>query len=148
MIHARIAEVRRRTAQIDRHNQPIVMMQSALRDTLGFVHFGEPEVMERLRWMPYVTVGGVGLLLVVGLMALAGIRAAEKRTIWVGMAKETAHQLGTPLSSHDGLDRTAARLWRRRRRGSGGGGTRAATCAFRAASSTRRWPRWSATSTG
>ena len=98
VIHARIQEVRRRTAEFDRKNQPIVMLQSG-RDTLGYVHFGEPEVMEKLRWMPYLTVGTVGLLFVVGLLALAGIRAAEKRTIWVGMAKETAHQLGTPLSS-------------------------------------------------
>jgi hypothetical protein len=112
-IRERIEEVRARTAQLDRHNQPIVMLQNALRDTLGFVHFGEPPVMEKLRWMPYITVGSVGLLLVIGLMALAGIRAAEKRTIWVGMAKETAHQLGTPLSSMMG--------WIELLRGFGGG---------------------------
>ena len=99
VILARILEVQRSTAQLDRHNQPIVMVQGTPPETLGYVHFGEPEVMERLRWMPYITVGSVGLLMVIGLMALAGIRAAEKRTIWVGMAKETAHQLGTPLSS-------------------------------------------------
>jgi len=39
------------------------------------------------------------LLFALGLWGLAVIRQAEKRTIWVGMAKETAHQLGTPLSS-------------------------------------------------
>jgi signal transduction histidine kinase len=42
---------------------------------------------------------GVVLLLGIGLVGLTSIRTAEKRTIWVGMAKETAHQLGTPLSS-------------------------------------------------
>ena len=41
----------------------------------------------------------LGLLMLLAFGGLAGIRAAEKRTIWVGMAKETAHQLGTPLSS-------------------------------------------------
>jgi signal transduction histidine kinase len=109
----RIEQVRRRTAELDRSNRPIVMLQGALHDTLGYVHFGEPPVMETLRWMPYITVGSVGLLVVVGLMALAGIRAAEKRTIWVGMAKETAHQLGTPLSSMMG--------WIELLRGFGGG---------------------------
>ncbi len=99
VIHQRMELVRRRTAQLDRRNRPIVMMQGLVRDTLGFVHFGEPPVMERLRWMPLVTGAGVALLLALGLLGLAGIRAAEKRTIWVGMAKETAHQLGTPLSS-------------------------------------------------
>jgi signal transduction histidine kinase len=114
VIRHRIEEVRRRTSEIDRRNRPIVMLTGPMRDTLGYVHFGEPPVMEKLRWMPYITVGSVGLLVVVGLMALAGIRAAEKRTIWVGMAKETAHQLGTPLSSMMG--------WIELLRGFGGGG--------------------------
>ena len=95
----RIQAVRRRADELDRRNPPIVMLQPPSRDTLGYVHFGEPEVMERLRWMPVVSVIGVVLLLALGLLGLASLRAAEKRTIWVGMAKETAHQLGTPLSS-------------------------------------------------
>ncbi|HTM57465.1 MAG TPA: HAMP domain-containing sensor histidine kinase [Candidatus Udaeobacter sp.] len=98
-IQERVNFVRRRVADMDKHNKPIVMMQSPGRDTLGFVHFGVPPVMERLRWMPVVSLGGVVLLLGLGLLGLASIRTAEKRTIWVGMAKETAHQLGTPLSS-------------------------------------------------
>ena len=99
VIRERIDTVRRRAALLDRHNPPIVMVQPPLRDTLGYVHFGEPAVMQRLRWMPVVSVIGVVLLLALGLLGLASIRTAEKRTIWVGMAKETAHQLGTPLSS-------------------------------------------------
>src|SRR5262249_31079750 len=58
-----------------------------------------PAVLERLRWMPFVSVVAVAILLSFGLWGLAIIRQAEKRSIWVGMAKETAHQLGTPLSS-------------------------------------------------
>jgi signal transduction histidine kinase len=49
--------------------------------------------------MPFVTLGGAALLVSIGLAGLAVIRQAERRHIWVGMAKETAHQLGTPLSS-------------------------------------------------
>jgi hypothetical protein len=96
---ARIEAVRLHVAAMDRKNAPIVMRQTATGDTLGRVHYGEPEVLERLRWMPFLSVGGVVLLLLLGLAGLASIRAAEKRSIWVGMAKETAHQLGTPLSS-------------------------------------------------
>ncbi len=99
VIRARIERVRQRALELDRKNQPIVMTTSPAGDTLGRVHYGAPAVLERLRWMPYLSVGGVLLLLSLGLWGLASIRAAEKRTIWVGMAKETAHQLGTPISS-------------------------------------------------
>ncbi len=95
-----IDRVRARVDDLDRSNEPIAMWQTrpdSLR--LGTVHYGEPAVLTGLRWMPYLAVGGTGLLLLLGLSGLAGIRAAERRSIWVGMAKETAHQLGTPLSS-------------------------------------------------
>jgi hypothetical protein len=95
-----IERVRARIPELDRHNAPIPMWQVRPDSArLGSVHYGEPGVLTGLRWMPYLAVGGTGLLLLLGLSGLASIRAAEKRTIWVGMAKETAHQLGTPLSS-------------------------------------------------
>jgi NtrC-family two-component system sensor histidine kinase KinB len=99
VIRARIERVRAEIVRLDRQNEPVPMMFAGTGLNLGAVHYGEPEVLGLLRWMPYVTVGGVLLLLSLGLWGLAGLRAAEKRTIWVGMARETAHQLGTPLSS-------------------------------------------------
>lgn len=96
----RIDEVRAAIPELDKKNKPIPMWQTrpdSLR--LGYVHYGEPVVLNRLRWMPFLAIGGTGLLMLLAFGGLAGIRAAEKRTIWVGMAKETAHQLGTPLSS-------------------------------------------------
>ncbi len=95
-----INEVRANVAQLDRRHKPIEVWQTRPDSVLiGYVHYGEPAVMSRLRWMPFMAVGGTGVLLLLGLSGLASIRQAEKRTIWVGMAKETAHQLGTPLSS-------------------------------------------------
>uniref|UniRef100_A0A832I2B8 histidine kinase n=1 Tax=Eiseniibacteriota bacterium TaxID=2212470 RepID=A0A832I2B8_UNCEI len=99
VIRERVEWVRRRAADLDRRRSPIPMIQPITDARVGAVHYGDPEVLERLRWMPYLSVAGVVLLLALGLWGLAGIQAAEKRTIWVGMAKETAHQLGTPLSS-------------------------------------------------
>ena len=96
----RVDEVRARIPELDRKNRPIPMWQVRPDSAkLGFVHYGEPVVLNRLRWMPFLAIGGTGLLLLLAFGGLAGIRAAERRTIWVGMAKETAHQLGTPLSS-------------------------------------------------
>ena len=99
VIRARIEHVRAEVAHLDRQNPPVPMKQPGTGTMLGAVHYGEPAVLSLLRWMPTVTVGAVLLLLSLGFWGLAGLRAAEKRTIWVGMARETAHQLGTPLSS-------------------------------------------------
>lgn len=95
----RIEAVRQRMRELDRRNQPIEMRQPGSGQLLGRVHYGDPQVLDLLRWMPFLSVGGTALLLGLGLVGLASIRQAEKRSIWVGMAKETAHQLGTPLSS-------------------------------------------------
>jgi signal transduction histidine kinase len=99
VIRARIETVRARAERMDRRNRPIFMTQRVPPDTLGAVHYDDPPVLERLRWMPYVSVGGVVIMIWLGVWGLASIRQAERRSIWVGLAKETAHQLGTPLSS-------------------------------------------------
>jgi signal transduction histidine kinase len=108
---ANIERVRRAVERLDRRYEPIQMTRYGLLeasslsgpqfgiDTLGAVHYGDPHVLEVLRWTPYVSVVGTLLLLLMGYSGLRAIRDSEKRTIWVGMAKETAHQLGTPLSS-------------------------------------------------
>jgi signal transduction histidine kinase len=48
--------------------------------------------------MPFVEVGVIAIFILVGFIGFRNIKRAEQRNIWVGMAKETAHQLGTPLS--------------------------------------------------
>ena len=99
VIKARIDRVRSELPALDRTHKPIALIQNPRAPTMGYLHYGNPPVLEQLRWMPFLAVAGTGLLLLLGLSGLAGIRQAEKRVIWVGMAKETAHQLGTPLSS-------------------------------------------------
>lgn len=61
--------------------------------------FGDPEIVEKLQWMPFIEIGVVIAFLLVGLIGLQNIQKSEERLIWVGMAKETAHQLGTPTTS-------------------------------------------------
>ena len=99
VIGERVKRIRARVVELDRVHRSIPMHEPRTKQLIGMLHYGEPALMNRLRWMPFLTVAGVGLLLLLGMYGLAGIRQAEKRTIWVGMAKETAHQLGTPLSS-------------------------------------------------
>lgn len=99
VIAARIARVRALVPTLDRIHARIPLRSSPTAPVTGHLHYGNPPVLEQLRWTPFVAVLGTGLLLLLGLSGLTGIRQAEKRVIWVGMAKETAHQLGTPLSS-------------------------------------------------
>jgi signal transduction histidine kinase len=99
VIRGRVDRVLTELPGLDRLHVPIPLRQTPRAPILGYLHYGNPPVLLQLRWMPLLAVAGTGLLLLLGLSGLAGIRQAEKRVIWVGMAKETAHQLGTPLSS-------------------------------------------------
>ncbi|MEY4374145.1 MAG: hypothetical protein RL760_311 [Candidatus Eisenbacteria bacterium] len=99
VIAARVKRVRDQVPALDKLHTPIPLRLDPTQPVIGHLHYGNPPVLEQLRWMPVVAVAGTGLLLLLGFSGLAGIRQAEKRVIWVGMAKETAHQLGTPLSS-------------------------------------------------
>lgn len=85
-------------ATLDEQNQPIRAM---LNDTtvLSIVHYGESELIRQLRWFPYIQFGLAGLFILVAYVGFSYIKRSEQSNIWVGMAKETAHQLGTPLSS-------------------------------------------------
>ncbi len=61
--------------------------------------YGDPKLVRQLQLMPFVEVGVIAVFILVGFVGFRNIKRAEQRNIWVGMAKETAHQLGTPLSS-------------------------------------------------
>ncbi|MBI2794350.1 MAG: HAMP domain-containing histidine kinase [Ignavibacteria bacterium] len=61
--------------------------------------FTNSAIVRRLRFMPYVEILIVTAFIIIGYVAFSTIRKNEESNIWVGMAKEAAHQLGTPLSS-------------------------------------------------
>ena len=64
-----------------------------------YVYYGESDLVERLRWFPYIQLFFVALFVVVGYLGFSYVRKSEQSSLWVGMAKEAAHQLGTPISS-------------------------------------------------
>jgi signal transduction histidine kinase len=85
-------------ADMDAQYRPI---RIALNDTtvLNYVHYGESRLIRQLRWLPYVELGLAAVFLFVAYLGFSYFKRSEQSNIWVGMAKETAHQLGTPLSS-------------------------------------------------
>lgn len=63
------------------------------------IHFGESDLVKELRIFPYLQLLFVGLFIMTGYFTFSYVRRSEQRSLWVGMAKEAAHQLGTPISS-------------------------------------------------
>ncbi|MDE3057759.1 MAG: HAMP domain-containing histidine kinase [Bacteroidota bacterium] len=84
--------------EMDSKNKPIIV---AYQDTiiLSHVHYGESYLITRLRWLPYIEISIGALFIIIGYIGFSYIKRSEQSNIWVGMARETAHQLGTPLSS-------------------------------------------------
>ena len=63
------------------------------------VCYGESLMLGRLSSYPFVQLGVVGLFMAVAIFALLSLKRAEQNRVWVGLSRETAHQLGTPISS-------------------------------------------------
>ena len=66
---------------------------------MGKIHYGDPKIINQLKWLPYFEIGFALVFLFFVFWGFQIIRISEKNYIWAGMARETAHQLGTPISS-------------------------------------------------
>lgn len=66
---------------------------------LSYLIYGDSKLIKQLQLLPYAEIVVAGMFILVGFWGFNSIRRNEQRLIWVGMAKETAHQLGTPISS-------------------------------------------------
>ena len=63
------------------------------------VYYKDSTVLTVLSWYPFVQLFMFALFILVGYIAFSNSRKAEQNSVWIGMSKETAHQLGTPISS-------------------------------------------------
>jgi signal transduction histidine kinase len=88
--------VLRYAQQLGQRNPVIV------EEEVGAIHFGAPPVIGRLRWAATLQVAGALLLVFVGYVVVRGALRAERERMWSAMARELAHQMGTPLSSLKG----------------------------------------------
>lgn len=83
--------------EIASENNPIPIQAQDI--VLGYYYYGYSPVIYKLRTLPYIAIAAAALFILFGYIGFSYIKRSEQRYIWVGMAKETAHQLGTPLSS-------------------------------------------------
>jgi signal transduction histidine kinase len=81
---------------LDRENEPVV------EAGVGTVHYGNPPLVRSLRVIPLVQAAMLALVLISGWLLIVMRGRASRERIWAGMARESAHQLGTPLSSLSG----------------------------------------------
>jgi anti-sigma regulatory factor (Ser/Thr protein kinase) len=65
----------------------------------SYIFYRESMLLTQLKYYPFVMFGVIGLFLLIAYILFSTARKVEQNQVWVGMAKETAHQLGTPLSS-------------------------------------------------
>ncbi len=63
------------------------------------IYFGDSDIITRLRYYPYLQIIFALLFIIIAYSSFSYIKRSEQGNIWVGMSKETAHQLGTPISS-------------------------------------------------
>lgn len=64
-----------------------------------YIYYDDSNLLKQLAYYPYIQLSVIAIFLIVVLMALATTKNAEQNRVWVGLSKETAHQLGTPISS-------------------------------------------------
>jgi signal transduction histidine kinase len=78
-------------------NQPIKV---ELRDgTFNYIFYKKSLLLQQLKYFPAIQLGIIALFVLVSYLLFSSSRKAEQNQVWVGMSKETAHQLGTPISS-------------------------------------------------
>ncbi len=81
------------------HFIKIFLDESERGDNYQLVCYDESVMLKRLSAWPYVQLGIVLIFVVIAIFALLTSKKAEQNKVWVGLSKETAHQLGTPISS-------------------------------------------------
>lgn len=91
-----LAQVLERAHEFDRLNEPI---RSESEDLYFVIHYGPSQLTRELAVAPYIQLAVFVLFMLFGFLGFRAVKIGEQRSVWVGMAKETAHQLGTPLSS-------------------------------------------------
>ena len=94
---AYVNQVARRLKNVDR--RIVISLDDSVAKDKIYVYYDDSVMLKRLALYPYVQLGVVMVFVVIAVFALLTSKRAEQNKVWVGLSKETAHQLGTPISS-------------------------------------------------
>ncbi len=89
--------VEKKIAHMALENEPIYLQLPNSGPT--YIFYEDSELLKQIRYYPFVQFTIVGLFFIIAYILFSTARKSEQNQVWVGMSKETAHQLGTPLSS-------------------------------------------------
>ncbi|MFI5185474.1 MAG: sensor histidine kinase [Chitinophagales bacterium] len=94
--------LREKVRQYKNIHDPIQVEITSNPKTFNKYYYGNSDLLNEVRYYPLVQLCIVGLFIIVTILALRSRYRAVQNQVWAGMAKETAHQLGTPVSSLEG----------------------------------------------
>ena len=86
--------------QMEKAHDPVVADLG--EGVFRYIYYDDSDTLKQLRLFPFVQLGIFAAFLIIAYLAFSYARRGEQNLVWVGMAKETAHQLGTPISSLEG----------------------------------------------
>ena len=97
-----VRQLQSHMAGFDVSHDPIPLLRPDSRDPVGWLHYGDSRLSRELPFVPLLEAALIIVFMGTVLVAFRFMKRSEQRSIWVGMAKETAHQMGTPLTSLSG----------------------------------------------
>ena len=89
--------LKERAQQFKKRHEPIVIQFD--ENSSLYVYYDDSTVLKNLQLFPFIQLAVVFIFIAVSFFALNSAKKAEQNRVWVGLSKETAHQLGTPISS-------------------------------------------------
>ena len=91
-----ISFLKKKIKVFQKKNTPIEIKDA---NFVQYVYYGDSSTLKRLQYYPYIQIGVLTIFICISSLALLSTKKAEQNKVWVGLSKETAHQLGTPISS-------------------------------------------------
>ena len=85
--------------EIERLKKKNSHIEVRIDNTLQHIYYDDSLLLKQLRYFPYIQLGVIFIFLLIAYLAFSGTKKAEQNQVWVGLSRETAHQLGTPISS-------------------------------------------------
>ncbi len=82
--------------KLKQKNPPIIVK---LNDDTQYIYYDDSLLLKQLYFFPYIQLGVIIIFLSIAFFAFSSTKKSEQNRVWVGLSKETAHQLGTPISS-------------------------------------------------